>query len=430
MDAKVDDWVVTPRRGKAVEINALWYNALRLLAAWTSEEGGNADLPPLAPMAEHVLRSFNARFWSAELGYLYDVVDGEQGDDTSLRPNQVFAIALRHPVLDPSHWQPVLDAVERHLLTPVGLRSLASGHPDYQAPLLGRLARTRRGLPPGNGVGLADRAVCRRLAEAAPGRAAPRRPSKASGHISITAVSARSARSSMPRPVRPTRLHAQAWSVAETLRCWRLCAADRRRLSCVRRQGTNAASDRLHPRNATHDRWLGDGHESGEYNQGRATQAVKDAAKASSNKSAPPAASLRFGQDGSRAARRRAPRRGRQLRPRCRRCPPWRVDILQERGRDTRRRGRPPLTGWRAQSAGRRVDVGMLHSVEDFARQQMALSGAFLLGLLLRIQPSSTAYQAPERLDQASADPGIQEDRSMIEDRCADEINQADVALL
>ena len=100
MDAKVDDWVVTPRRGKAVEINALWYNALRLLAGWLREEGD-----PLARAGRRARRrarceSFNARFWYEEGGYLYDVIDGEQGDDTACRPNQIFAISLDHPVLD------------------------------------------------------------------------------------------------------------------------------------------------------------------------------------------------------------------------------------------------------------------------------------------------------------------------------------------
>ena len=96
MDAKVGDWVVTPRRGKAVEINALWYNALRLLAEWAKEEEDPAAAQTLAQHAEVARASFNARFWYEAGGYLYDVIDGEQGDDTACRPNQVLAISLPH----------------------------------------------------------------------------------------------------------------------------------------------------------------------------------------------------------------------------------------------------------------------------------------------------------------------------------------------
>jgi len=138
MDAKVDDWVVTPRRGKAVEINALWYNALRLLDEWTREHGGGGGLD-LARHAEQARRSFNERFWFAGGAYLYDVVDGEHGDDPACRPNQILAIALDYPVLDPDRWAAVIEAVSGQLLTPVGLRSLAPGHPDYKPTYAGDL---------------------------------------------------------------------------------------------------------------------------------------------------------------------------------------------------------------------------------------------------------------------------------------------------
>src|SRR5436305_5049849 len=125
MDAKVDGWVGTPRRGKAVEINALWYNALRLLEGWVRQERGENAARPLAEHAERARRSFNERFWYAAGGYLYDVVDGEQGDDSACRPNQVLAISLPHAVLDRSRWQAVAETVRERLLTPLGLRSLA-----------------------------------------------------------------------------------------------------------------------------------------------------------------------------------------------------------------------------------------------------------------------------------------------------------------
>jgi predicted glycogen debranching enzyme len=133
MDAKVDGWVVTPRRGKAVEINALWYNALRLLGGWLTEERRHDGfVSRVLEAAEHARESFNKRFWSDDLGYLYDVVDGEHGDATHCRPNQLFAISLEHPVLDRARWEAVLEAVQKRLLTPVGLRSLAPGDPDFK----------------------------------------------------------------------------------------------------------------------------------------------------------------------------------------------------------------------------------------------------------------------------------------------------------
>src|SRR5437868_1161049 len=89
MDAKVGDWVVTPRRGKAVEINALWYNALCLLAEWL-KQAGNAEADAIAKHAATARQSFNRRFWHDDGGYLYDVVDSENGDDVSFRPNQIF----------------------------------------------------------------------------------------------------------------------------------------------------------------------------------------------------------------------------------------------------------------------------------------------------------------------------------------------------
>ncbi len=141
MDAKVDDWVVTPRRGKAVEINALWYNALRLMEQWAPEF--DDDPAKYRERAEQARRSFNDRFWYARGGYLYDVVDTEQGGpgsvDPKCRPNQVLAIALHHPILDQAHWEAVMNVVRQRLLTPVGLRSLAPGDPEFKAKYFGDL---------------------------------------------------------------------------------------------------------------------------------------------------------------------------------------------------------------------------------------------------------------------------------------------------
>ncbi|MBV8545845.1 MAG: glycogen debranching protein, partial [Acidobacteria bacterium] len=129
MDAKVDGWVVTPRRGKAVEINALWYNALRILEQLLIQENDDATARCMDEHASRARKSFNERFWYDEGQYLYDVVDA---NDTALRPNQIFSISLDFPVLDESRWRRVVSVVQEELLTPVGLRSLSRNHPDYK----------------------------------------------------------------------------------------------------------------------------------------------------------------------------------------------------------------------------------------------------------------------------------------------------------
>jgi predicted glycogen debranching enzyme len=143
MDAKFEGWVVTPRRGKAVEINALWYRALRLLQRWIAAEGRDDDARAVGEAADRARDSFNRRFWYAAGAHLYDVVDGDRGlDDAACRPNQILAVSLPDAVLDRSRWGAVVEKVRAELLTPVGLRSLARDHPDYRRTYHGDL-RTR-----------------------------------------------------------------------------------------------------------------------------------------------------------------------------------------------------------------------------------------------------------------------------------------------
>jgi predicted glycogen debranching enzyme len=146
MDAKMGDWVVTPRRGKAVEINALWYNALRLVAKWLRQiQDARCDI--YDRHADQARVSFNQRFWFEQGGYLYDVVDcnGRPGTvDVSLRPNQLFAISLDNPVLDQDRWHAVVGVVQQKLVTPVGLRSLSPDDPEYKPIYSGDL-RSRDG---------------------------------------------------------------------------------------------------------------------------------------------------------------------------------------------------------------------------------------------------------------------------------------------
>ena len=149
MDAKVDDWVVTPRIGKPIEVNALWYNALLIMAQFADLLGVASD--EYRALAENTRAGFQ-RFWSDDLGYCYDVLDGPEGDDSSLRPNQIFAVALpgidcwkpgvdlKKPaangklgtlLLSSNQQRAVVDRVAQQLLTSHGLRSLAPNHPDY-----------------------------------------------------------------------------------------------------------------------------------------------------------------------------------------------------------------------------------------------------------------------------------------------------------
>jgi len=128
MDAKIGDWVVTPRTGKAVEINALWFNALATLSEW-AQELGLADRP-YGELASRARQGFQ-RFVRPD-GGLFDVLDGPDGADSTVRPNQIFAVSLAHSPLDPEVQARVVAECGRELLTSYGLRSLAPGHPDYR----------------------------------------------------------------------------------------------------------------------------------------------------------------------------------------------------------------------------------------------------------------------------------------------------------
>jgi predicted glycogen debranching enzyme len=225
MDAKVGDWVVKPRRGNAVELNALWYNALCLLASWPRQFCGGVGLD-ISDHARRARDSFNKRFWFEEGQYLYDVVDGEQGDDSSCRPNQIFAISLAHPVLDRARWSQVVEVVRDRLLTPVGLRSLSPDSPDYKARYYGDLrardAAYHQGTVWGWLIGPfidawlkvhgSDRAGARRLLHGF------------EQHLNEACVGSISEIFDAEASFLPRGCVAQAWSVAEVLRCWRQLA--------------------------------------------------------------------------------------------------------------------------------------------------------------------------------------------------------------
>jgi predicted glycogen debranching enzyme len=217
MDARVQDLVVTPRRGKPIEINALWYNALRLTADWCERAGR-----PAGRYHEIVLQLFEsaqARFWYAGGSYFYDCLDGPEGDDPSLRPNQVIAMALVYPLLDGARAKAALEVVTRKLLTPYGLRTLSPDDPRYRSTYRGdqqeRDATYHMGmvwpwlLGPYLDARLrldGDRRVLAALLE----------PFNA--HLSEAGLGTISEIFEPEPPYRPVGCIAQAWSVAEVLR--------------------------------------------------------------------------------------------------------------------------------------------------------------------------------------------------------------------
>jgi predicted glycogen debranching enzyme len=227
MDAKVGDWVVTPRTGKAVEINALWYNALRILADVARHLGEPARCGTAAEyeeLAERVQVSFG-RFWNDALGHCYDVIDGPAGDDARLRPNQLLAVSLHHSPLERAQQRAVVDACARHLLTSHGLRSLAPGDPAYVGHYGGdrrqRDAAYHQGTVWAWLIGPFVSAHLRVYGNRALARSylVP-----LLDHLSGAGVGGISEIFDGDPPFTPRGAIAQAWSVAEVLRAWRVTA--------------------------------------------------------------------------------------------------------------------------------------------------------------------------------------------------------------
>ena len=218
MDAKVGDWVVTPRIGKPVEINALWFNALLTLDDLAEVAGETGER--YREMAERVRSGFQ-RFWNDAAGYCYDVLDGPAGDDATLRPNQIFAVSLPASPLTPEQQRAVVDVCARQLLTSIGLRSLAPGHPDYQGRYGGGPRERDGAYHQGTAWGwllgpfaLAHARVYGDGAQAA-GFLSP-----IEHHLSAACLGTVSEIFDADPPFAPRGCFAQAWSVAEVLRAW------------------------------------------------------------------------------------------------------------------------------------------------------------------------------------------------------------------
>ena len=223
MDAKVGDWVVTPRAGKPVEVNALWYNALCAMAGFAERLGH--PVGPWRSLATRVAAGFE-RFWNAEAGHCHDVIDGPGGDDATRRPNQIFAVSLPASPLGPDRQRQVVDACARHLLTSYGLRSLAPGSPGYQGRYVGGV-RERDGAYHQGTVwawllgpfALAHFKVYGD-AELARGFLAP-----LAHHLEDGGLGSIAEIFDGDPPFTPRGCIAQAWSVSETLRAWQALGA-------------------------------------------------------------------------------------------------------------------------------------------------------------------------------------------------------------
>lgn len=218
MDAKVDGRVITPRMGKAIELSALWYDGLCNLAALSGMLGENGEA--YAREAERARESFS-KFWNKDRGYCFDILDGPAGDDPALRPNQIFAVSLRHSPLDRVQQEAVIEACERDLLTWYGLRSLGTREAAYEGVYRGTLVERDEAYHQGTVWGwllgpfvlahyrvYADAAASRRMLE------------PMLSQVYSHAVGTLSEIFDGDPPCRPRGCVAQAWSVAETLRAW------------------------------------------------------------------------------------------------------------------------------------------------------------------------------------------------------------------
>jgi predicted glycogen debranching enzyme len=222
MDAKVGDWVVTPRTGKPVEIQALWYNALRVVEHLAREFGDLENQQMHARLAARVKQSFNEQFWNSEAECLFDCIQGERRD-ASIRPNQIFAVSLPFSMLSKEKMRQVVETVTRELLTPVGLRSLAPVDPNYQGSYAGDQRRRDGAYHQGTVWSwlMGPYITARVRANGATARARKEAAALLTGlreHLKDAGLGSISEIFDGDAPHAPKGCIAQAWSVAELLR--------------------------------------------------------------------------------------------------------------------------------------------------------------------------------------------------------------------
>ena len=223
MDVRVGDWVATPRHGKPVEINALWYNALRIMESLC--EKFDEDASAYRTRAEQVKESFNAKFWDSANQCLFDVVDGDEPDD-HIRPNQIYAVSLPFSLLPEEQEKAVVALVEKELFVGCGLRSLAPDHPDYHGIYCGALAKRDAAYHQGTAWGFllggffsAYMKVNHHSSSAAENAIRMLEPVRK--HLSDSGcIGSISEIFDGDAPHNPRGCYAQAWSVGEVLRCY------------------------------------------------------------------------------------------------------------------------------------------------------------------------------------------------------------------
>jgi len=238
MDAKVGDWVVTPRIGKAVEVNALWYNALLTVAAIARQTAN--PVPRLEVIAGRVRESFQ-RFWNPAAACCFDVIDGPDGADASLRPNQIFAVSLAESPLRSEQQRAVVSACATHLLTSHGLRSLAPADPRYQGQYGGDQRRRDGAYHQGTVWGwlLGPFVVAHLRLHGDPELAGSfLRPM--AQHLTAHGLGSASEIFDGDPPFTPRGCIAQAWTVGEILRAWHAVTVDAR--STAKHSGRPAAA--------------------------------------------------------------------------------------------------------------------------------------------------------------------------------------------
>lgn len=223
MDVRVGDWVATPRHGKPVEINALWYNALRIMESLC--EKFDEDASAYRTRANQVKESFNAKFWDSSNQCLFDVVDGDEPDD-HIRPNQIYAVSLPFSLLPEEQEKAVVALVEKVLFVGCGLRSLAPDHPDYHGIYCGALAKRDAAYHQGTAWGFllggffsAYMKVNHHSSSAAENAVHMLEPVRK--HLSDSGcIGSISEIFDGDTPHNPRGCYAQAWSVGEVLRCY------------------------------------------------------------------------------------------------------------------------------------------------------------------------------------------------------------------
>ena len=223
MDVRVGDWVATPRHGKPVEINALWYNALRIMESLC--EKFDEDASAYRARANQVKESFNAKFWDSANQCLFDVVDGDEPDD-HIRPNQIYAVSLPFSLLPEEQEKSVVALVEKELFVGCGLRSLAPDHPDYHGIYCGALAKRDAAYHQGTAWGFllggffsAYMKVNHHSSSAAQNAIRMLEPVRK--HLSDSGcIGSISEIFDGDAPHNPRGCYAQAWSVGEVLRCY------------------------------------------------------------------------------------------------------------------------------------------------------------------------------------------------------------------